>query len=69
VSLPDEGVTCVPNENCTPGTGGAAYSQSVDGVVVSVGGLWIPFYEKKYSVRVIEGKFVLWDEDDDRLLG
>jgi hypothetical protein len=48
--------------------GGAAYGQSADCVVVSVGGLWIPFHDKHYSIRLMEGRFVLWDEDDNRSL-
>ena len=48
---------------------GAQYGRFADGVVVSKPGLWIPFNEKHYAVRLVDNRFVLWDKDTDQLVG
>jgi len=41
---------------------GAQYSQSGEGAVC-VCKVWIPFHNKHYSVRHLNGRFALWDDD------
>jgi len=48
--------------------GGARFGGTIDGVVLMATDLWIPFHEKHYSVRQVNGNFALWDEDEDRSL-
>ena len=43
-------------------TVGAQYSQSGEGAVC-VCKVWIPFHNKHYSVRHLNGRFALWDDD------
>jgi len=48
---------------------GGRFAQDADGVVVSVGGVWIPFYNKTYAVRFDENSgYSLWDVDENRRL-
>lgn len=46
---------------------GGRFARDADGVVVSVGGIWIPFYNKTYAVRFDENSgYSLWDVDENR---
>jgi len=49
-------------------TGGAQYAQNAPGVVLSVRGVGIPFFEKHFSVRLVDERFVLWDDDESKAL-
>lgn len=43
---------------------GARFARDAEGVVISVGGVWIPFHNKTYAVRFDENSgYCLWDVD------
>lgn len=48
---------------------GGRFARDAEGVVVSVGGVWIPFYNKTYAVRFDENSgYSLWDVTENRRL-
>ncbi|KZT02988.1 uncharacterized protein LAESUDRAFT_705368 [Laetiporus sulphureus 93-53] len=46
---------------------GARFAQNADGMVITVGGVWIPFHNKTFAIRFDEGQgYSLWDVDENR---
>ncbi|KAF9523740.1 hypothetical protein CPB83DRAFT_886739 [Crepidotus variabilis] len=49
---------------------GERFAQNADGMVVTVPGVWIPFYNKTYAVRFEEDSgYSVWDLDQNTRLG
>jgi len=68
--LPDvgSGMTAASKLKDVARAGRAAYVKKADGHMLHVGKVGIPFHKKQYAIRVVGGRYQLWDEDKKRVL-
>lgn len=69
-AIQGKSISCSPcSGHRTVSPAGGRFARDAEGVVVSVGGVWIPFYNKTYAVRFDESSgYSLWDVDENRRL-